>query len=174
MTTFDAALDIKRLRATRPHLSWQRPLRIVLFTGLAFGSTSLILVLVRFVLVPLLVLLIPALEIQCYDYGFYGAYPEQSYVSSNATSRCVSVVRWDASCDNGLVLLALDGPSITDPQPLILDSKGNLVWTSDQFGHSANLKIQQYRGDEYLTFWAGEKLQESGRGVYYMVSYTCP
>ncbi|KAK4541627.1 hypothetical protein LTR36_007771 [Oleoguttula mirabilis] len=63
----------------------------------------------------------------------------------------------------------MDGPSIDNPGPMILDTEGELVWTSDHFGHAANLKVQWYRGQDYLTFWAGEKLQESGQGVYYML-----
>ncbi|KAK5116611.1 hypothetical protein LTR85_009236 [Meristemomyces frigidus] len=63
----------------------------------------------------------------------------------------------------------MDGPSIVSPGPMILNTKGDLVWTSDQFGHASNLKVQRYRHQDYLTFWAGEKLQESGQGVYYML-----
>jgi hypothetical protein len=54
---------------------------------------------------------------------------------------------------------------------MILDMAGNLVWSAP--GHygedSANTKIQRYEGHDYLTFWAGEKLQESGLGSYYML-----
>ncbi|KAK5138449.1 hypothetical protein LTR08_000035 [Meristemomyces frigidus] len=46
---------------------------------------------------------------------------------------------------------------------------GDLVWTSDEFGHAANSKVQRYHQQDYLTFWAGEKLTESGQGVYYML-----
>lgn len=139
---------------------------------IARGVALLLVVLLslRYLAVPLLVLLAPGLDIRFYDLATYGAYPEQSYVTINQTSPRTTVVQWDSSCDDGLVLLAMDGPSIDSPGPMILDKRGDLVWTSDHFGHAANLKVQRYRGQDYLTFWAGEKLQESGQGMYYMVS----
>jgi hypothetical protein len=55
---------------------------------------------------------------------------------------------------------------------MILDMSGNLVWSvPSQYGDaSANTKIQRYHGRDYLTFWVGEKLQESGLGRYYMLN----
>jgi hypothetical protein len=54
---------------------------------------------------------------------------------------------------------------------MILDSRGQLVWqsTEEAFAAAANLKVQQYRGEEYLTFWAGKKAGSQGKGKFYMV-----
>ena len=82
------------------------------------------------------------------------------------------MVQTDSSCSDGLVLLSVGGQSVAAGGPMILDMYGNLVWSAPgQYGDaSANTKIQRYRGQDYLTFWAGEKLQESGLGSYYMLN----
>ncbi|KAH9828456.1 Arylsulfotransferase (ASST) [Teratosphaeria destructans] len=139
-------------------------------TGLTLLSAAALWLLGRFVIVPLLVLLCPDLDIWFYSTAVYGLYPERSYVSSDLTSPDVHMVRWDPVCEaSGFTLLAMDGPSIDKLGPMVLDARGDLVWTSDQYGHAANLKVQTYQGQNYLTFWAGEKLEESGQGQYYMV-----
>jgi hypothetical protein len=68
--------------------------------------------------------------------------------------------------------LSVGGQSVKDVGPMILDMTGNLVWSAPgQYGEAtANTKIQRYRGQDYLTFWAGEKLQESGLGSYFMLN----
>jgi hypothetical protein len=33
-----------------------------------------------------------------------------------------------------------------------------------------DLQMQRYRGEDYLTFWAGSEAKGHGQGVYYMVS----
>lgn len=57
---------------------------------------------------------------------------------------------------------------------MILDGDGNLVWTdhfSNKFGGQAyDLRVQNYRGEEYLTFWLGDdRVRGHGAGHYYMV-----
>ncbi|KAF2772424.1 hypothetical protein EJ03DRAFT_203922 [Teratosphaeria nubilosa] len=151
--------------------SWPSRLwRFGLFAGLTLLSTAALWLLGRCVIVPLLVLLCPDLETFFYSTAVYGLYPERSYISSNLTSPDVHIVRWDPVCEaSGFTLLAMDGPSVNKLGPMVLDARGDLVWTSDQYGHAANLKVQTYQGQKYLTFWAGEKLEESGQGQYYMV-----
>lgn len=37
--------------------------------------------------------------------------------------------------------------------PMILDARGNLVWQMP-FSNGANdFRVQEYRGDKYLTYW---------------------
>lgn len=111
-----------------------------------------------------------------YDLGLYGWYSEQSYHSSNITSPRVSTPKWHpAICDaendaNGLVLRDLHGSSVRQNGVTIVDLKGDLIWSNDSFGHASNLKVQTWRGNEYLTFWAGSRDGGSGQGKYYMVS----
>lgn len=64
------------------------------------------------------------------------------------------------------MLIDLHGSGIENKGPVVLDLKGNLVWTDDSYGqHAMNVKVQQWKGDDYLTFWAGEE----ERGSYYML-----
>ncbi|KAF2774079.1 hypothetical protein EJ03DRAFT_240441, partial [Teratosphaeria nubilosa] len=127
------------------------------------------LALLQQLLVPILVWLAPSLEIGFYDLGFYGAYRTQDYISFGLKSPQASIVRWDDTCDHGYVFLDPSGPSPDHKGPLIIDARGNLIWTSDEYETTTNSKIQEYRGREYLTFWSGYKAKTSGTGVYFML-----
>lgn len=52
---------------------------------------------------------------------------------------------------------------------MILDAMGGLIWTEDDYGQTANLKVQRYKGKDYLTMWSGEKAATSGKGLYFML-----
>lgn len=157
-----------------PFMDRQRLLRIFLISALTLVALWLTLALAQHIFVPLAVWFAPQLERPFYDLGFFGPYRLQNYVSFNLTSPQGSIVQWDDSCDNGYIFLDPSGPSPKHRGPLIVDAKGNLVWTSDQFETTTNLKLQQYKGEEYLTFWSGQKAQTQGTGSYYMLdsSYT--
>lgn len=150
-----------------------RSRNLVLFRNALVGLTtsSILLVLSWYLVLPLLVYYFPASESLLLDAAVYGAYPSRQYVSANFTSPRANVLQSDDACSSGLVLLSLDGQSVTDSGPTILDMAGNLVWSAPgQYGDaSANTKIQRYNNQDYLTFWAGKKLQESGLGSYYML-----
>ncbi|KXL46608.1 hypothetical protein M433DRAFT_208855 [Acidomyces richmondensis BFW] len=134
------------------------------------GTLAAIWGLGQYVVLPFLVALEPKLDVILYDLAAHGIYPQRHYASFNLTSPDSRVAKWDDGCDsNALVFLTLDGPSISQPSLLILDMKGNLVWRSDAFGYPANLQLQSYHGEDYITFWAGKKLTESGQGEYYML-----
>lgn len=141
----------------------------LLLTSVA-GFITLLIVL-RYICLPILEYTCP--DVDLFETGIYGAYPEKDYVSAGHRSPRANVVQWDSTCDDGgLVLLTLDGESVSNPGPMIVDMRGNLVWKSDDFGMSMNTKIQTYRGQDYITFWSGDKLQESGLGRYYMLDST--
>ncbi|KAK0658543.1 hypothetical protein DIS24_g4664 [Lasiodiplodia hormozganensis] len=60
---------------------------------------------------------------------------------------------------------------------MILDQAGNLVWTLDgrPYGETYNLNVQEWNGEQYLTFWGGDDtVGGHGQGYYYMFdsSYT--
>jgi hypothetical protein len=131
-----------------------------------------LLVALRYLCIPLLVYGYPTSGTYLLDTGIYGAYPYQQYTSTDLTSPQANVVQSDDSCDNGLVLLSIGGQSVPGSGPMILDMAGNLVWSAPgQYGEdTANTKIQSFQGHDYLTFWAGDKLQESGLGSYYMLN----
>ena len=149
------------------------PLRLVRVIAkpvlLLTGAAILLLLFHQFVL-PLVSYVVPSLQPSFYDFGVFGLYPTVEYASFDLQPPRPLLVRWDPRCESGLVLLTPNGPSVSHPGPMILDSRGSLVWMTDEFDVAANLKVQRYRGQNYLTFWAGEKAQTSGKGDYYMVS----
>ncbi|GAB7366717.1 hypothetical protein MBLNU230_g0674t1 [Neophaeotheca triangularis] len=127
----------------------------------------------RYVAVPFLVFLNPSLDSLFYDLAIYGRYPEQTYISFPLSSPRSSVVKWDESCNDGLVLLDLHGDYVKNEGPMIMDPKGELVWLTDAYGLATNLQVQRYKGEGFLTFWAGEKSSSTfGGGKYYMLNST--
>ncbi|KAK9855192.1 hypothetical protein MYU51_002491 [Penicillium brevicompactum] len=53
---------------------------------------------------------------------------------------------------------------------MILDQDGDLVWFKE-YATTYNLNIQSFRGEDYLTFWAGnDGIGGHGDGTYYMLN----
>ncbi|KAH0837053.1 hypothetical protein AYO21_04518 [Fonsecaea monophora] len=50
-----------------------------------------------------------------------------------------------------------------------MDSHGELVWVEDKYGQAMDFKVQQYRGQNYLTFWTGSDTGTFGTGFYLML-----
>ncbi|THW36263.1 hypothetical protein D6D22_07751 [Aureobasidium pullulans] len=118
---------------------------------------------------PVVGWIFPSLESTFFDLAVYGGYPQRNYVSHNLTSPDLQQVRWDDKCDNGFIFISPQGKSVEHPGPMILDARGNLVWQTDQYGQAMNLKVQEYKGEKYLTFWAGHRGSSFGYGNYYML-----
>jgi len=146
-----------------------RLLRILGFAALGAVTLTLLLVVLEQLAVPVLLWIAPQLETPFYDYGFFGAYRTTKYHSFDLQSPKASIVKWEESCSNGYIFIDPNGPSVDHRGPTILNAKGELVWTSDQFETTTNLKIQHYQGQDYLTFWSGQKAKTMGTGSYYMV-----
>jgi hypothetical protein len=53
---------------------------------------------------------------------------------------------------------------------LILDAQGEPVWVDYSWGEVQDFKVQQFKGEDYLTFWAGVEVDIHGQGSWYMVS----
>ncbi|RAL09342.1 uncharacterized protein BO97DRAFT_472561 [Aspergillus homomorphus CBS 101889] len=104
-----------------------------------------------------------------YEHGLFGSHLTLSYESIDIESSEVLVKQWGPHCEEGYVFLSPRGHSYPEPAPLIYDYRGNLVWMGRAFGEFMDLKIQQYKGQDYLTFWAGEFDGTRGIGQYYMV-----
>ncbi|KAK7755685.1 hypothetical protein SLS62_002296 [Diatrype stigma] len=107
-----------------------------------------------------------------YDWGFYGFYPRTWYKSFKQSSPLLNFQAWDERCDDGgYYLFSPRGTIVSNPGPVIVDARGNLVWTSDRFGETTDVKIQTYKGEQYITFWAGFDgvRYRYGRGTYYML-----
>ncbi|KAK3691322.1 hypothetical protein LTR37_018683 [Vermiconidia calcicola] len=161
---------------TAPLKSSRRRRRVVQYAiGLALFLLGLIvtLLILRYLFLPLLVYYFPSLDARFYDLGAYGFYPEQQYHSFNLTSPIPHTPKWKASvCDTehetgGLVLIDLHGTGVSYKGPTVLDLKGNLIWTDDSYGqHAMGTKVQTWRGEQYLTFWAGDG---NDHGDFYML-----
>jgi len=163
------SLTTMKLHRSNTNTRTLRLVRIVAFTALAVAAFAFLVLLFKHLAVPLLVWLAPQLETSFYDLAFFGAYRTRKYHSFDLRSPRASIVRWDESCGNGYVFIDPNGPSVDHRGPTILDARGNLIWTSDEFQTSTNLKVQRYKGQDYLTFWSGKKAKTMGTGVYYMV-----
>jgi len=155
--------------------NWPTPARYAWISA-TWILAALLLLLALFsihqLVLPLVAFVIPALETPFFGWGVYGTYPTQQYTSFALEGPRAQHLRWNAQCDQGLVLMTPNGPSVERPGPMILDAQGELVWMSDDFGPTANLKMQHYNGENYLTFWSGEKAATSGKGVYFMMDST--
>lgn len=143
--------------------------RIALIFLAGVAALSLLLLIVHQTVLPILAWFIPTLEVPFYDLAVYGAYPEQEYVSFDIPSSQPNLVKWDEQCDSGNVFVTLNGPSIAHPGPSIYDARGGLVWTTEEYGTVLNMRLQWYKGEKYLTFWAGQKAGTMGQGQYYML-----
>lgn len=94
-----------------------------------------------------------------------GLWPSmRRYASLDLQMPAPKFLRSDARCEPGYIFVAPGGLS-----PMILDSRGDLVWTARSSAATENFRVQKYRGQDYLTYWLGEPF---GPGYYYMVSRT--
>jgi hypothetical protein len=145
-------------------------LRLAALLLVAVAGLLVALLAVHQFVLPVVGWIFPSLETTFFDLAVYGGYPQRTYVSHNLTSPDLQQVKWDDKCDNGFIFISPQGKSVEHPGPMILDARGNLVWQTDQYGQAMNLKVQEYKGEKYLTFWAGLRGSSYGYGNYYMVS----
>ncbi|CAG7927706.1 unnamed protein product [Penicillium olsonii] len=106
-----------------------------------------------------------------YDMSQYGAWPLQSYLSSRISGPILNYWNRSQACEDGsYTLIAPRGDSVRHTGPMILDQSGNLVWFKE-YPTTYNLNIQSFRGEDYLTFWAGnDGIGGHGDGTYYMLN----
>jgi hypothetical protein len=106
-----------------------------------------------------------------YDAGSYGSFPIVEYKSTDAFSPRVNILRSSLECDDTLLtMLSPRGFAVPMPSATILDSKGHLFWCLSGYEQIYNLMVQEYKGEQYLTFWAGnDAVGGHGAGYYYMV-----
>lgn len=110
------------------------------------------------------------------DNGTYGYYPIRTYATTeDVRSPITNFLQWSPQCEDGLLyFITPRGWSLSDPGPMILDQHGELVWAKhfdNKFGGQAyDFMVQEYQGQEYLTFWLGDdRVRGHGSGYYYMV-----
>ncbi|RMZ76715.1 hypothetical protein DV737_g4715, partial [Chaetothyriales sp. CBS 132003] len=114
----------------------------------------------------------PFLENSAFDKGDYGTSVAQLYQSTDIWAPRLNFFEKAGSChDDGLFfMLAIRGWAVPKPAPMILDGRGSLVWTGPSYVQPYNLQVQTYRGEQFLTFWAGnDGVKGHGSGLYYML-----
>lgn len=106
-----------------------------------------------------------------YNDGSYGPYVTQSYRSSDVNSPRLNFMKPFTSCDDGSFLFVAPRGGKANSTPYILDARGHLIWTADHhYGEVYNFQAQLYKGQQYLTFFAGDDtIRGHGAGRYYMI-----
>ncbi|KAI6080381.1 ASST-domain-containing protein [Hypoxylon rubiginosum] len=112
-----------------------------------------------------------------YDFGYehnaYGAHPLTVFKSAEELEvPKLDMVQSSKSCESSLyTLFTPRGGATHEAQATIIDSSGDLVWTSGWHGQQIyNLMAQDYKGERYLTFWAGnDAVGGHGAGTVFML-----
>ena len=56
-----------------------------------------------------------------------------------------------------------------------MDSHGKLIWAKSTEGQAYDFKVQEYKGEQFLTYWQGDdKVRGHGAGDFYMVYCLTP
>lgn len=105
-----------------------------------------------------------------YDEGELGEFPHHEYKSSSLVSPILNYKQYNPICDDGLYyMLAPRGGKVKQQGPMVLDGRGDLVWYHD-YGHTYGTDVHTFKGEDYLTFWAGDDgITGHGDGTYYLV-----
>lgn len=108
-----------------------------------------------------------------YNDAEYGFYLTQTFKSSPQVTGVpvVNFMEPFTRCDDGSYLLITPRGKVAESTPMILDVNGSLVWAATKkYGQVYNLQVQSYKGQEYLTFWAGDDtVGGHGVGTHYML-----
>lgn len=103
--------------------------------------------------------------------GWPGTAPTRRYHSFNHSSIDVRFSRRDPRCSKEQIFLATRGPT-TETGAFILDHTGQLQWMLPQVAPEVHdFRVQEYRGEKLLTFWAGSPGQGGKIGSWYMVRH---
>ncbi|PYI05986.1 arylsulfotransferase [Aspergillus sclerotiicarbonarius CBS 121057] len=107
---------------------------------------------------------------ELYEMGRMGQWPIETYRSTSTVGAAVNWMEYNPQCNDGqYYFISPRGYSVHKPGPMILDQDGHLVWTKP-LGHTYNLNVYQYKGQDYLTYWLGDDSRVGhGEGTYYML-----
>ncbi|KAH6962658.1 ASST-domain-containing protein [Ilyonectria sp. MPI-CAGE-AT-0026] len=112
-------------------------------------------------------------DLTWYDLGWYGLAPTAQYQSFDHPIPAIEFLQQDARCSQDYIFLAPRGPLVAEPGAVILDAVGDLVWRQiDQGGDTHDLRVQEYFGEKYLTFWVGEEIGGRKQGSWFMMDNT--
>lgn len=117
----------------------------------------------------------PYLFSEEYADGELGEFPHHEYKSSSLVSPILNYKQFDPICDDGLyIMLAPRGGKVEQQGPMVVDGRGDLVWYHN-YGSTYGTDVHTYKGESYLTFWAGnDGITGHGDGTYYLVSHSTP
>jgi hypothetical protein len=111
------------------------------------------------------------------DNGTFGYYPTTPFATeSDISAPKVNWLQWDERCNDGTYyFLTPKGWGLPRPGPMILDWKGDLVWSqhfaNEWGGQAYDFMVQHYQGQDRLTFWTGDDtVRGHGSGKYMIVS----
>ncbi|KAH7175838.1 ASST-domain-containing protein [Dactylonectria macrodidyma] len=108
-------------------------------------------------------------SISWYDWGYYGSFPHRNYQSFGAQSPRPALVQTNERCDDGYIFIEPRGAYVGTPGPVVLDNAGELVWMQTLWGQAMDLKVQRFKGNDYITFWHGTDNGTFGEGYYLML-----
>lgn len=107
-----------------------------------------------------------------YNDGDYGHFPHQTFFSRDGIEAPrPNFMKPFTNCDDGSYLFVSLRGNYAEAKPYILDTAGNLIWTFDEYmGEIYNLQVQEYKGQPYITYWAGDDtVGGHGAGKYHML-----
>lgn len=111
------------------------------------------------------------------DQGSSGSFPVRSLRTTRLQPPHTNFATWSPECafEDASYFLTPKGHKVPSPGPMILDSRGELVWShhfDNEFGGQAyDLQVQEYHSQKYLTFWLGDdRIRGHGAGHFYMLN----
>ncbi|EGX95936.1 hypothetical protein CCM_00590 [Cordyceps militaris CM01] len=107
------------------------------------------------------------------DMGASGMAPMRRYHSFAHRSIDVRFLeRRERRCSRDQIFLATRG-SGTEPGAVILDHTGELVWRQPRMADEVHdFRVQEYKGEQFLTFWAGKPDGGTKQGLWYLMDDT--
>ena len=109
-----------------------------------------------------------------YSEGKFGDYPLQDFRSADLIGPQINQIRHGLECNDNLYTFFTPHTATEDLsswQATIFNNEGHLVWSTGWHQKAIyNLMVQTYKGEQVLTFWAGDTDSGLGSGMYYMVS----
>ncbi|KAF1353336.1 ASST-domain-containing protein, partial [Delphinella strobiligena] len=104
----------------------------------------------------------------------YGLYPNQSYQSTNISSPIfqVNTEAGDNVSNASYVFISPRGTVVGQISPMIINSTDlSLVWAAPEYKTTFGVRVQEYNGSDYLTFWRGTiSASGYGSGSCYMLN----
>ncbi|KAG9948815.1 hypothetical protein KCU85_g4821, partial [Aureobasidium melanogenum] len=109
---------------------------------------------------------------QAFEHEF-GSFPYKTFQSSDLMSPLLRRPNDSPVChDDNYIFLSPRGYQVPHPAVAIMDNDGELVWEHYVEGQGYNLKVQEYQGEQVLTFWVGDDgIGGHGEGDYFMYNF---